>query len=101
LINAYASHDEQWRSIAAQAIEDLTKILTTFIDRNVHTSTRRKVAASRTVARTLLTILLYLKITSPQNQSRQQQKQIHDEVEETLEYCLVGLHRSSDRPAYS
>lgn len=91
MINAYTSDEEKWRCIGAQVIEELTKILTTFIDRDLQTRSRGTVAG-RTAARTLLTVLLHLKMTSPELKSGKQHKKTREEVGEVLRFCLIGLH---------
>ena len=49
LMNAYLSDSAEWRSMAATAIEKLTKVLTAFIDRELRKRPRNKIVA-RTAA---------------------------------------------------
>jgi len=57
LINAFLSDNENWRARATEAVEELIKVLTTFIDRELHRRPEKKTLA-RTAAHTLLMVLL-------------------------------------------
>lgn len=90
LINAQLSDNEKLRAMSAEAIENLTKVLATFLDRELQRRPRNKIVA-RTVARTLLTVLLHMKSTGQETKSAKEEKEETTQVEEVLRYCLIGL----------
>ena len=90
LMNAYLSDSAEWRSMAAAAIEKLTKVLTAFIDRELQTRPSSNIVA-RTAAHTLLVILLHMKITNRETKSVREEKKETAEVDAILRYCLIGL----------
>src|SRR5205823_10239153 len=90
LMNAHLWDNAEWRSMAAAAIEKLTKVLAAFIDRELQKRPRNNIVA-RTAAHTLLMILLHMKITSRETKSVREEKKETAEVDTILRYCLIGL----------
>lgn len=90
LIYGSLSDNKKWRVMASEAIDKLTNILNAFISHESPKQSRSKTLA-RVIARSLLMVLLYMKMTSAEKKSAKRGTQEAAELKAILEYCLTGM----------